>query len=97
MPVGAFRPDAKTETVKPGGSLISPPFPGSKKAVSDLQSGFATTLAAVAAAGSNINGGAVRANPKAVEGFNFMTLPPLDFLLQGAWLSLLLRFSSWQA
>src|SRR5258707_15299924 len=88
MPVGAFRPEAKTETVKPGGSLISPPLPGANRAVSLGQSGFATTLAAVANPGTNRNGVAASVKLKVADGFSFMISSlPFDFPFKGAFLS----------
>src|SRR5712691_6288039 len=38
--VGKFRPLLKTETAKPGGTMISSPLPGLKKTSSPAQSGF---------------------------------------------------------
>lgn len=55
MPVGMFSALAKTETVKPSGTRISPPFPGSKETVSAGQIGFATVAAIAMAPGSVVN------------------------------------------
>src|SRR5438445_249984 len=41
--VGAFSPLAKTDTVKPEGTMMSSPLPGSKKTFSPEQSGFVTS------------------------------------------------------
>ena len=41
MPVGALRPDAKTETVNPWGTIMSFPWSGEKIAVSTGHSGLA--------------------------------------------------------
>src|SRR5262244_2082954 len=46
MPVGMFKPEAKTDTVNPAGTVMSAPLPGAKRAVSAGQSGLATTAAA---------------------------------------------------
>src|SRR5262249_3396093 len=52
MPVGKFSPDAKTETLKPFGTTMSWPWPGSNLTVSVGHNGFAT-VAAPAAPGNN--------------------------------------------
>src|SRR5262249_39946391 len=44
-PVGQFSPDTKTETLKPFGTTMSWPWPGSNKTVSVGHSGFATVAA----------------------------------------------------
>src|SRR6058998_780182 len=43
--VGKFRPLLKTETVKPGGTTMSSPFPGLKKTSSPGQRGLAAAAA----------------------------------------------------
>src|SRR5215831_1193467 len=75
MPVGIFSPLAKIEIVKPGGRVMSPPFPGSKRAVSALQSGFATTPAAVAVRGSIRKVVAANVSVKVVNGLRFISAP----------------------
>ena len=89
MPVGIFKPLAKTEIVKPGGTLMFCPLPGSKKAVSDLQSGFATTLAAVATLGRASSGATASAVVKASRRFPCMTssLPHLLLGLSSAFVN----------
>src|SRR5215471_7563811 len=51
MPVGMFKPEAKTDTVNPAGTVMSSPLPGAKMAVSAGQSGLCT-VAAVASLGA---------------------------------------------
>ena len=43
IPVGAFRPALKTETLNPGGTTMSSPFAGLKWTTSTGQIGFATS------------------------------------------------------
>src|SRR5499425_3593088 len=51
IPVGKFRPEAKTETLNPAGRIMSLPVPGLKSAVLFGQIGLAT-VAATAKTGS---------------------------------------------
>src|SRR6266568_7710454 len=48
IPVGIFRPEAKTETLNPGGRTMSPPVSGLNNATSVGQIGFATVAARAA-------------------------------------------------
>jgi hypothetical protein len=47
IPVGKFRPVAKTDTLNPGGRTMSSPLLGLNKAVLSGQRGFATVAAGV--------------------------------------------------
>src|SRR5215510_7245662 len=54
MPVGAFSPEVKTDTVNPAGTTMSSPWPGLNETNSPGQSGL-TTVAADVAAGNTRN------------------------------------------
>src|SRR5262249_51487291 len=77
IPVGMFRPLAKTETLNPEGRTMFWPVPGSNKAVLSSQSGFATVAASapVASARNDANATTV------VRGYERLTrmryIPPL--------------------
>src|SRR5258708_35550583 len=49
IPVGKFSPEAKTETLNPGGTTMSSPLPGLNETDSRGQSGFATVAASATA------------------------------------------------
>jgi hypothetical protein len=78
-----FKPDAKTETVKPGGTLMSFPLPGAKFTVSAGHIGLAT-VAASAAIGDMRTSGIPSAVLKASRRFNCITssLPSLGVELK---------------
>src|SRR5258706_742624 len=49
IPVGKFSPEAKTETLNPGGTTMSSPLPGLNETDSRGQSGFATVAGSATA------------------------------------------------
>src|SRR6266851_5652877 len=66
IPVGIFRPEAKTDTLNPAGTIMSWPWSGLNNTFSPEQSGF-VTVAAVATVGRAKNGANANAADRAWE------------------------------
>ena len=80
MPVGAFSPEVKTDTVNPAGTTMSSPWPGLNETNSSGQSGL-TTVAADAAAGTRNSINANTAARVCAYGHCMAGFPPGPLLL----------------